>query len=193
MLLDEFIPQYQFNEVHAVRLSAPPERALEAVKRVTPSDIPLVRLLFTVRSLPALFTGRRGLPTAKTESLYEQMLDFGFVFLGEDPGREVVCGVIGQMWKVRGTAPTIRDAREFVAFEEPSYAKAAMNFSVWPVQGGTWLHTETRVLIADDASRSGFGRYWRVIRPGSAMIRRSWLRAAKRWAESRAREKNVVA
>jgi len=193
MLLDELIPQYDFNEVHSVRLSASPERALEAVKRVTPGEMPLVRLLFTVRSLPALLTGRPGLPTAKTQSLYEQMLDFGFVFLGEDPGREVACGMIGQMWKVRGAAPTIRDAREFVAFEEPGYAKVAMNFSVRPAEGATCLRTETRVLITDDASRRGFGRYWQVILPGRAMIRRGWLRAGRRWAESCVREKNVVA
>jgi hypothetical protein len=59
MLLDKFIPQYQFNEVHSVRLSAPPERALESVKRVTPGEMPLVRLLFTVWYLPALLTGRQ--------------------------------------------------------------------------------------------------------------------------------------
>ena len=74
---------------------------MQSVKRVTPGEMPLVRLLFTVWYLPALLTGRQRLPTAKIDPLYEQMLDFGIVFLGEDPGREVVCGVIGQMWKVR--------------------------------------------------------------------------------------------
>ncbi|MBD0327972.1 MAG: hypothetical protein ICV68_16205, partial [Pyrinomonadaceae bacterium] len=121
------------------------------------------------------------------------MLGFGFVPLGDKPNRELVAGMIGQMFKLRGETPTIRDACEFVAFEEPGYAKAAMNFSVRPAEGATCLRTETRVLITDDASRSGFGRYWQVILPGSAMIRRGWLRAGRRWAESCVREKNVVA
>jgi hypothetical protein len=34
------------------------------------------------------------------------------------------------------------------------------------------------------ASRRRFGRYWRVIRPGSGAIRWSWLRAAARRAEA---------
>jgi hypothetical protein len=54
--------------------------------------------------------------------------------------------VIGQMFKVRGETPIIRDAREFVAFEEPGYAKAAMNFFVGFADRGTLLSTETRVM-----------------------------------------------
>lgn len=183
MLLDEIMPEYEFGEVHSIRLSASPEAALAAFKEVTPGEMPLVRLLFTIRSLPARLMGRQGLPTGKTAPLYEQMLDFGFVPLGEKPNRELVAGTIGQMFKLRGETPTIRDAREFVAFEEPGYAKAAMNFFVESADRDTLLTTETRVVTTDSASRRQFGRYWRVIYPGSAAIRRSWLRAAKRRAE----------
>ncbi len=183
MLLDDLMPKYQFSEVHSVRLSVSPERALNAMKQVTPGEMPLVRVLFAIRSLPAIVAGKRGLPTARTAPLYDQMLDFGFVVLGEEPGREVVCGVIGQMWKVGGTIAAIRDAAEFAAFARPGYAKAAMNLSVAAVDGWTELRTETRVIATDTAARRGFGRYWRVIRPGSAAIRRSWLQAAKRRAK----------
>jgi hypothetical protein len=62
---------------------APPERALEAVKQATPAEMPLVRTLFTVRSLPAILARRQGLPTEKTKPLYEQMLASGFHFLAE--------------------------------------------------------------------------------------------------------------
>ena len=58
---------------------------------------------------------------------------------------------------------------EFVAFEEPGYMKGAMNFRVEPVDAGTELRTETRVLTTDPASRRAFRRYW--------------LRAARRRAE----------
>jgi hypothetical protein len=179
------MPEYQFDEKHRILVHAPPERALEAARLATPGEMPLVRLLFGIRSLPAIVLRRSGLPTARDDSLYEQMLDFGFVFLAEEPGRELVAGVIGQMWKIRGgSAPAIRNAREFVAFEEPGYAKAALNFSVEPQEcGGTDLRTETRVLTTDSGSRRSFGRYWRIISPGSAAIRRSWLGAAKHRAE----------
>ena len=57
-----------------------------------------------------------------------------------------------------------------------------MNFRIEPNgQGGSLLTTETRVFAADPASRRRFARYWSVIYPGSALIRREWLRAvAKR-------------
>ncbi len=184
MLLDELMPGYEFDDGHGILGHAPPERALEEIKQASPGEMPLVRLLFAIRSLPAYVSGKSGLPTGKTESLYEQMLDFGFVLLAQEPNREVVCGGIGQMFKLRGgDAPAIRDAREFVAFEEPGYAKVVMNFSLEAVGSGARLTTETRILTTDGASRRRFARYWRVVRPGSAAIRRSWLRAAKRRVE----------
>jgi len=185
VLLDqELMPEYQFNERHQVLVQATPERVLEAARLTTPKEMPLVRLLFGIRSLPARFSGRRGLPSEKTEPLYEQMLALGFVLLAEESTREVVAGAIGQMWKVRdGSVAAIRDGCEFAAFEEPGYAKAALNFLVEPVDRWTILTTETRVLTTDTASHRSFGRYWRAIYLGSAAIRRSWLGAAKRRAE----------
>jgi hypothetical protein len=59
-----------------------------------------------------------------------------------------------------------------------------MGFRAEAADGGTLLTTETRVLATDEAARRRFGRYWRVIRPGSGAIRRSWLRAAARRAEA---------
>jgi hypothetical protein len=49
---------------------------------------------------------------------------------------------------------------------------------------GETLATETRVWAADPSSRRRFRRYWLVIRPCSGLIRRVWLRAIKRRAES---------
>ena len=184
MLLDKFVPEYDFGEVHSTRLSAPTEHALEEIKLVKLGEMPLVRLLFAVRSIPARLARKRSLPSDKAKPLYGQMLDFGFVLLAEEPGRELVFGSIGQMFKASsGLTPAFRDVGEFVAFGEPGYAKVAMTFSVGRVDGSTELRTETRVLATDAASRQRFGRYWRLVRPGSALIRRSWLGAAKRRAE----------
>jgi hypothetical protein len=65
------------------------------------------------------------------------------------------------------------------------YAKAVMNFylAVRADNTGVILTTETRILASDPATRRKFARYWRVIFPGSALIRRMWLRAIKRRAE----------
>ncbi len=48
---------------------------------------------------------------------------------------------------------------------------------------------ETRVYATDASARRRFARYWRVIYPGSALIRRRWLRAMKRRAEAAGSEK----
>jgi hypothetical protein len=45
----------------------------------------------------------------------------------------------------------------------------------------------------DRAYRRVFAAYWRVIYPGSALIRRMWLRAVKRRAESPVGQAGVVA
>jgi hypothetical protein len=42
---------------------------------------------------------------------------------------------------------------------------------------------QTRIQALDDAARAVMARYWRVIDPGSGMIRRMWLRAVRDRAE----------
>ena len=58
-----------------------------------------------------------------------------------------------------------------------------MNFHVREVDGGTLLTTETRIRGTDDSATRTFRRYWRVVMPGSAAIRRAWLRAIRKRAE----------
>ena len=74
-------------------------------------------------------------------------------------------------------------ADEFAAFREPGYAKAVFNMHAQPSPGGTLLTTETRIQGTDDQARRSFRRYWLVVHPGSAVIRRAWLRAIRRRAE----------
>jgi hypothetical protein len=47
------------------------------------------------------------------------------------------------------------------------------------------LTTETRVYATDASTRRRFALYWRVIYPGSALIRRMWLRAIAHRAQAR--------
>ena len=125
MLLDELMPE--FTEIHSVRISAPPDRALEAVKPAPLGEMPLVRLLFAIRSLPARIWGKRGLPAEKATSLYGQMLHFGFTQLAEEPGRGVVCGGIGQMFEPRGgLTQAVQYPRSILASRGPGYARESL-------------------------------------------------------------------
>lgn len=172
--LDEFLPAYEFVERHSVPLAAPPRDALAAAKAATPREMPLVRGLFVLRSLPAFVRSGRGLPSAKDSSLAEQMVEFGFVPLCDDEA-EVVLGFVGQPWRLTGgSMPRLGSAEEWLAFDAPGYVKAVMNFRA----DGERLTTETRVHATDAMSRRRFGRYWLVVAPFSGLIRRVWLRAA---------------
>jgi hypothetical protein len=53
-------------------------------------------------------------------------------------------------------------------------------------EGNGWstISTETRVLALDDATTRGVSHYWRLIVPGSGLLRRQWLDGIKRRAES---------
>jgi hypothetical protein len=98
---------------------------------------------------------------------------------------QLVVGVVAQMWQPGGRAARIPDGAAFLAFDRPGFVKVAMNFSLRGQETGPRVEvvTETRVLATDPASRRGFARYWKVIRPGSGAIRRAWLRAIARRAE----------
>ena len=145
--------------------------------------MPLVRLLFALRSGPALVVRGHGLPAEKDRPLLDQMIEFGFVPLADEPD-ELVLGFVGQPWKATGgTMPRLSLAKEWTAFDEPGYLKAAMDFRAVGGDGGSTLVTETRVRATDPQSRRRFARYWLVVRFGSAAVRRSWLRAAERRVE----------
>jgi hypothetical protein len=59
-----------------------------------------------------------------------------------------------------------------------------MNFVVTPDGPNvSWVSTETRVFATSADARRRFAAYWRVIYPGSALIRIMWLRAIARRAE----------
>lgn len=66
-------------------------------------------------------------------------------------------------------------------------AQGVWNFRVEPSGTGTKLTTETRVRCADAATRRQFLRYWRIMRLGSGLIRRSMLRHIRATAERQSR------
>ena len=180
--LDEILPRYHFRERHGRPVHAAPDRVYRAIWEVTPGEMPLVPLLLTLRSLPAILTGKEGLSGGHGTPLLRQMLAGHFTLLADDPGRELVLGVIGQMWKPAGGMVRVDDVA-FPSFNRPGYVKVAMNLLLERHERGTWLSTETRILAADPGSRRRFALYWLVIRGGSGAIRRSWLRAVARRAE----------
>ena len=185
MLLEDFLVDHDFSEVHSVTVQAPAEYVFRSIMEITPASIPLFHALFVIRNLPALLRGKAEQSFAGSRPILEQMLNTGFVSLAEETDRELVVGTVGQFWRITGGPLKLADAREFLAFDRPDYVKAAMNFSVQEDQGcgSTTLRTETRVHIPDPSARRKFAAYWVMIRWGSGLIRRMWLRAIRQRAE----------
>ncbi len=186
MLLDKFMPVYHFNEVHSTVIHAPASSIFKSLYELTPADIQLLGILFELRALPSRFIGRQASSFAGPQPLLDQMLNNGFVALAEETDREFVFGAVGQFWKLFGAeAPKIANAAEFIAFDDPDYARVTANFYLdqGPDDRGVKVRTETRIYVPYPAARQKFALYWRVIYPGSALIRRMWLKAIKQHAE----------
>ena len=99
--LDALLPGNDFSERHSRRVAAAPSAAIGAVKAVTLAEVPLVRLLFALRSPPGLVGKGRGLPSVRGRPLYEQMVEHGFLSLAEEED-EVVLGYVGQPLEAGG-------------------------------------------------------------------------------------------
>jgi len=178
--LDAIVPRYQFGEHHQILVDAPPERVFSAVRATTARDIRFFRLLTWLRS-PRLGSRTESiLNPAPDEPILDVAIRSGFVLLHEQPPSEIVVGTI-----VCCGSRLPSTAEEFHA-REGSVVRAVMGFhAVAAGEGGTRLLTQTRVHASDAKGERRFAAYWRLIYPGSAFIRRMWLRAIRERAESR--------
>lgn len=181
--LDQFAPVYQFNEVHSIRVAASREQVYRAIKDVTAGEIALFRTLTWIRR-GGVESSASILNPPEHEPILGVAMRTGFLLLVEEPNREIVIGTA--VAAPRGFQPKRRPTPEdFKAVRQPGFALASMNFLVEDGSPGTSIvTTETRVYVADPSTRRRFAVYWRVIYPGSALIRRMWLRAIKRRAEA---------
>jgi hypothetical protein len=174
--LDDFLPTYEFSERHSLAIDAPASRIDAALREVSIADLPVARALWWVRRL-----GRSNGGAAKPFVGGE----IPGIVLEDVAGEGVILGLTGQFWRLRGGQPDPgrpTTADEFLAYERPDTCKAVIDFRI----STRTLSTETRVHVADPASRRKFRRYWVVIKPFSGLIRALFLRAARRRAEAQA-------
>ena len=182
--LDELVPAFQFHERHTVLIHAPPERVWAAVKEVRAGEVRLFRLLTSIRSprLPGRDAPESILNPSTERPILEVATSTGFMLLAEEPPREIVVGTLVVAPPERAPVETPAD---YAGLALPGYAKAAMNFHLADLGGGTTrLTTETRVFATDAGARRRFAAYWRLIYPGSSVIRVMWLKAIKQRAEA---------
>lgn len=183
--IDEFMPRWQFDERHTIHIAASPDRVFAAIHAVSADEILLFRTLTSIRRF-----GRPGpesiLNAPSKRPLLEVVTRTGFLLLADDPPRELVLGAV-----LAAPAEARRGGRVTPElFKRPlmsGVVLTTMNFVAIPDgRGGSTVSTETRVYANDERSLRKFAIYWRVIHPGSDIIRRMWLRAIRKRAEREA-------
>jgi hypothetical protein len=167
------MPSCDRREVHSRKTTATPHALWRAVHDLRADELTAMRALMGIRTL-----GRRVGDSDRT--VLEGFKRMGFREVAHEPDRELVMAGIGQFWKPSGGLRKVEGKEQFLSFEEPGYAKVAFNFRII----GGELSTETRIAATDAHARRRFGIYWTLIRPGSGLIRREWLRALDRRAQA---------
>jgi hypothetical protein len=172
ILIDEVLPDCDRREVHNRATEAPSAALWEAVRALRADELTAMRALMGIRTLG------RGRDSGE-RTVLEGFQGLGFREVAEEPGRELVLAGIGRFWTPSGGLRKVTDKEQFLSFQEPGYAKVAFNFRILDGK----LSTETRIAATDAQARRRFGLYWLLIRPGSGLIRREWLRAIDRRAQ----------
>ncbi len=181
MLIDDYLPRFDFVERHRIRIGAPIDRVYKETRNLDLSDSLIVRALFGVRGITQMISSRR--KTVRPAINMQTILDNGFILLGENHPEEMLIGIVGRFWTPSGGVQKL-DADGFRQFDKPSYAKAVWNFSLSSEgDNSTLLATETRILCLDAKSRKRFRIYWFGVRPFSGLIRRIALRVVRKRAE----------
>ena len=179
--LDDVMPEYQFFERHSLRVHARPEQAIEAVRQSTFGDMTSLNMLLRIRGAALRQPYRASGFFAPDKRILDAFSASGYVFGGA--GHEIVmCFAANMRLRER---PRLRTLSECAEYRQQGAIKMAFNFTAEDAGGGwTLLSTETRVLALDEATRRGMARYWRLIVPGSGMLRREWLAGIRRRAEA---------
>lgn len=195
MLLDEILPEFDATIIEHVVIDASTSAVYETAREMDFMQIrsPLLDAIMSLRDAPMRLSralGRRPTPRPQPTMRLADLLDpvdgnspEGWVGLGDEPGRELVFGAIGKVWKPDIEWKSV-SAAAFRDFAEPDYAKLAVGFSIRGYgTNRTLLSYESRTAGTDDAARRKFLRYWWLIRPFVRFVMRAAVRTVKQLAE----------
>ncbi|MFD1296697.1 hypothetical protein ACFQ4Q_08610 [Lysobacter gummosus] len=180
-LINKYLPEYSFKEVHFCNVKADASSVIEAAAEYQPHNDRFFRSMIGLRELPMRIGSRlRGKKSNKS-------LPFGlhnFVMLEKQDGAGLAYGLVGQFWRPDFGLIAIPDGDTFRHFNSSGIAKLILSFSATLQHDGTTrLVTETRVFCPDLVCRLKFAPYWYLIRPVSGIIRGRILNDIKKASE----------
>ena len=189
MLIDGQLRHYDVLERHRIVVAASREDACRAMRETDfmRALVPVARAVLEMRDVPRPIRdvahrvehlapdARFTLPDA---------LAGNFVLLGERRGRAIVIGAVGTLWKPHVAFLPLTPP-EFRTFHEPKYAKLAVALWVEAVgRDKSAVRFEARAAATDDSARAHLRRWYRVVRPFTALFVRRALANIKAEAET---------
>lgn len=177
--LDDIMPEYQFNERHSARIHASRARIMQAVRESTWGDLKSLTTLSRIRRAALRAPEDSSGAFSSDKRILDAFAASGYIFGGSE-NEIVMAGGADTQAKRPIEAHSMQ---EFTEYRKEGAVKVAFDFTVEDAGGG-WctLTTETR-MAALDGSSHGPAVYWRLIVPGSGLLRREWLEGIKRRAE----------
>ena len=167
MLLDKYMANFDFNEIHQTEINASPAEIYPLLKKIDFTQSWVIKLLFGLRKLP------------KEMKNLEGFIKVGFMLLEEKDDEEIVLAFLGNKRGIHQIS-----SAEFQDFNEKGHVLGAWNFSLSKLaEKKTLLTTETRVFCTDKKAKFLFSLYWFFIAPFSAWTRRIMLKLIKEEAE----------
>jgi hypothetical protein len=189
LLLDEFLPQYEFRGVASVSIRATPDQIFRALQEVSLADMPLADFMIKIRYLPGRLLGHEVLDSASVTTPISEQLDLGNnIVLAEAPQRELVIGAVGQFHNMFDQQPVqLHGPEEFLTFSDPAHQKLVMSWYLASGDESTGyrLVMENRThALSEEAKRKFIPYWWLLIKWGSEVMSRILLAAIKRRAEA---------
>jgi hypothetical protein len=185
--IDDLMPGYAFNEIHDVCIKASPGKIKQVLQVTGVKDIPVAHLLMKIRGIAdedVDLTDKASNNLVSSDTVSTP--DFNFFVVAPDEWITVMIlnSVIITNNENQTAPPEISTLEQFTSFKHPGYVKVVVNFRFISTNNDeTILTTETRVQGIERRDSQVFGRYWRIIYPGSAIIRRVWLDTIKKKAQ----------
>jgi hypothetical protein len=163
-LIDKYLPEYTFNEIHEIKVNSPIENVYSVAKDFDLSKSKMITFLFKIRGLPT-----------KRLNLQNFIDDIGFTNLEENYPYERLIG----FW-ARVKVEKIPSYEAFANNSIHPWLKVVWNFQFDQLEKDkTKVSTETRVLCVAPITKFTFGLYWSIIKPFSGLIRKKMLQIIK--------------
>ncbi len=171
MLIDAFLPDFEFSDTQKANVIASPAAVFRGIKTFNMGDSTSIKWLFKMRGIP---TGNL------TINDFEKA---NFKILAEKQDEEVVLGLIGEFKSLTGGLVQI-ESDKFRDFNHAGFIKAVWNLAVAEAGNGkSSLTTEIRIHPTDAGSLAKVKNYWGMLKPPSQMIRKEILKLIKKQAE----------